>query len=107
MGLVSPLGHGRVHAQTQNIGRHIQQKLKTKKGLVIKVSSNNSNCFKTLDYDNHSTENLHKLAKSIDYSVNDGDVVVGIGQHKCRCGWISCVEGASFAWHDREREWNT
>ena len=56
----------------------LQQKLKIKKGLVIKVSSNNSNCFKTLDYDNHSIENLHKLAKSIDYSVNDGDVV---GEH--------------------------
>jgi tRNA-specific 2-thiouridylase len=70
----------------------LQQKLKTKKGLVIKVSSNNSNCFKTLDYDNHSIENLHKLAKSIDYSVNDGDVV---GEH----------DGAHFLQLVKEKGW--
>ena len=34
------------------------QKLKIKKGLVVKISINNSQYVDTLDYDNHSIENL-------------------------------------------------
>ena len=56
----------------------LQQKLKIKKGLVVKISINNSQYVDTLDYDNHSIENLKKLAKSFDYSLKDGTVV---GEH--------------------------
>ena len=56
----------------------LQQKLKIKKGLVVKISVNNSQYIDTLDYDNHSIENLKKLAKSFDYSLKDGTVV---GEH--------------------------
>ena len=56
----------------------LQQKLKIKKGLVVKISINNSQYVDTLDYDNHSIENLKKLAKSFDYSLKDGPVV---GEH--------------------------
>ena len=56
----------------------LQQKLKIKKGLVVKISINNSQYVNTLDYDNHSIENLKKLAKSFDYSLKDGTVV---GEH--------------------------
>ena len=56
----------------------LQQKLKIKKGLVVKISINNSQYLDTLDYDNHSIENLKKLAKSFDYSLKDGTVV---GEH--------------------------
>jgi len=56
----------------------LQQKLKIKKGLVVKISVNNSQYVDTLDYNNHSIENLKKLAKSFDYSLKDGTVV---GEH--------------------------
>ena len=56
----------------------LQQKLKTKKGIVVKISNNNSQYIDTPDYNNHSLENLRKLAKPFDYSLKDGDV---LGEH--------------------------
>ena len=56
----------------------LQQKLKIKKGLVVKISNNNRQYIDTLDYNNHSVENLRKLAKPFDYSLKDGDV---LGEH--------------------------
>ena len=56
----------------------LQQKLKIKKGIVVKISNNNSQYIDTPDYNNHSLENLRKLAKPFDYSLNDGDV---LGEH--------------------------
>ena len=56
----------------------LQQKLKIKKGIVVKISNNNSQYIDTPDYNNHSLENLRKLAKSFDYSLKDGDV---LGEH--------------------------
>ncbi|MDA8937817.1 tRNA 2-thiouridine(34) synthase MnmA [Flavobacteriaceae bacterium] len=56
----------------------LQQKLKIKKGIVIKISNNNSQYIDTPDYNNHSLENLRKLAKPFDYSLKDGDV---LGEH--------------------------
>lgn len=56
----------------------LQQKLKIKKGLVVKISNNNRQYIDTLDYNNHSVENLKKLAKPFDYSLKDGDV---LGEH--------------------------
>ena len=56
----------------------LQQKLKIKKGIVVKISNNNSQYIDTPDYNNHSLENLRKLAKPFDYSLKDGDV---LGEH--------------------------
>ena len=56
----------------------LQQKLKIKKGIVVKISNNNSQYIDTPDYNNHSLENLRKLAKPFDYSSKDGDV---LGEH--------------------------
>ena len=56
----------------------LQQKLKIKKGIVVKISNNNSQYIDTPDYNNHSLENLIKLAKPFDYSLKDGDV---LGEH--------------------------
>ena len=56
----------------------LQQKLKINKGLVIKISSDNSTYNDSLDYNNHSLENLKKLTKPFDYSINDGTV---LGKH--------------------------
>ena len=70
----------------------LQQKLKIKKGLVVKISINNSQYVDTLDYDNHSIENLKKLAKSFDYSLKDGTVV---GEHN----------GAHFLQLVKEKDW--
>ena len=56
----------------------LQQKLKIKKGIVVKISNNNRQYIDTLDYNNHSLENLRKLAKPFDYSLKDGDV---LGEH--------------------------
>ena len=56
----------------------LQQKLKINKGLVIKISSDNSTYNDSLDYNNHSLENLKKLTKPFDYSVKDGTV---LGKH--------------------------
>ena len=56
----------------------LQQKLKIKKGVVVKISNNNSQYIDTPDYNNHSLENLRKLAKPFDYSLKDGDV---LGEH--------------------------
>ena len=56
----------------------LQQKLKIKKGLVVKISNNNRQYIDTLDYNNHSVENLRKLAKPFDYSLKHGDV---LGEH--------------------------
>ncbi len=56
----------------------LQQKLKIKKGIVVKISNNNSQYIDTPDYNNHSLKNLRKLAKPFDYSLKDGDV---LGEH--------------------------
>ena len=56
----------------------LQQKLKINKGLVIKISSDNSTYNDSLDYNNHSLENLKKLTKPFDYSIKDGTV---LGKH--------------------------
>ena len=56
----------------------LQQKLKINKGLVIKISSDNSAYNDSLDYNNHSLENLKKLTKPFDYSVKDGTI---LGKH--------------------------
>ena len=56
----------------------LQQKLKIKKGVVVKISNNNSQYIDTPDYNNHSLKNLRKLAKPFDYSLKDGDV---LGEH--------------------------
>ena len=60
------------------IPEFLQQKLKIKKGIVVKISNNNSQYIDTPDYNNHSLENLRKLAKPFDYSLKDGDV---LGEH--------------------------
>lgn len=56
----------------------LQQKLKINKGLVIKISSDNSAYNNSLNYKNHSLENLKKLTKPFDYSIKDGTV---LGKH--------------------------
>ena len=56
----------------------LQQKLKINKGLVIKISSDNSAYNDSLNYNNHSLENLKKLTKPFDYSIKDGTV---LGKH--------------------------
>jgi tRNA-specific 2-thiouridylase len=56
----------------------LQQKLKINKGLVIKISSDNSTYNDSLDYNNHSLENLKKLTKPFDYFIKDGTV---LGKH--------------------------
>ena len=58
--------------------KFLQQKLKINKGLVIKISSDNSTYNDSLDYNNHSLENLKKLTKPFDYSIKDGTV---LGKH--------------------------
>ena len=54
------------------------QKLKINKGLIIKISSDNSAYNDSLNYNNHSLENLKKLTKPFDYSIKDGTV---LGKH--------------------------
>lgn len=56
----------------------LQQKLKIKKGVVVKISNDFTPYLNTLDYANDSIDNLRKLAKSFNYSLNDGTVV---GEH--------------------------
>lgn len=56
----------------------LQQKLKINKGLVIKISSDNSTYNDSLDYNNHSLENLKKLTKPFGYTIKDGTV---LGKH--------------------------
>ncbi len=56
----------------------LQQKLKINKGLIIKISSDNSAYNDSLNYNNHSLENLKKLTKPFDYSIKDGTV---LGKH--------------------------
>ena len=56
----------------------LQQKLKIKKGVVVKISNDFIPYLNTLDYANDSIDNLRKLAKSFNYSLNDGTVV---GEH--------------------------
>ena len=56
----------------------LQQKLKIKKGVVVKISNDFIPYLNTLDYADDSIDNLRKLAKSFNYSLNDGTVV---GEH--------------------------
>ncbi|MDB3927498.1 tRNA 2-thiouridine(34) synthase MnmA [Flavobacteriaceae bacterium] len=56
----------------------LQQKLKIKKGVVVKISNDFNPYLNTLDYANDSIDNLRKLAKSFNYSLNDGTIV---GEH--------------------------
>lgn len=56
----------------------LQQKLKIKKGVVVKISNDFTPYLNTLDYANDSIDNLRKLAKSFNYSLNDGTIV---GEH--------------------------
>ncbi len=56
----------------------LQQKLKIKKGVVVKISNDFTPYLNTLDYADDSIDNLRKLAKSFNYSLNDGTVV---GEH--------------------------
>lgn len=56
----------------------LQQKLKIKKGVVVKISNDFIPYLNTLDYEDDSIDNLRKLAKSFNYSLNDGTVV---GEH--------------------------
>jgi len=56
----------------------LQQKLKIKKGVVVKISNDFNPYLNTLDYADDSIDNLRKLAKSFNYSLNDGTVV---GEH--------------------------
>jgi len=58
--------------------KFLQQKLKIKKGVVVKISNDFTPYLNTLDYANDSIDNLRKLAKSFNYSLNDGTVV---GEH--------------------------
>ena len=57
----------------------LQQKLKIKKGVVVKISNDFTPYLNTLDYANDSIDNLRKLAKSFNYSLNDGTIV---GEHR-------------------------
>ena len=56
----------------------LQQKLKIKKGVVVKISNDFTPYLNTLDYADDSIDNLRKLAKSFNYSLNDGTIV---GEH--------------------------
>jgi len=58
--------------------KFLQQKLKIKKGVVVKISNDFTPYLNTLDYANDSIDNLRKLAKSFNYSLNDGTIV---GEH--------------------------